>query len=163
VLRLAADRATKKQAHWQSVAVAACEQSGRNCVPVVQSVLPLAKWLAQWPLESDGVQASQASQASQGPQASPVALRWMLSFGEGSVSLADKLSVLADPSADAPPGITCLSGPEGGLSPSEEALARQHGFAPVNLGPRILRAETAPLAVLSVLGLWPGWLAVIGN
>ena len=39
----------------------------------------------------------------------------------------------------------------GGLSPAEEALARANGFAPVTLGPRVLRAETAPLAALGYL------------
>jgi 16S rRNA (uracil1498-N3)-methyltransferase len=48
--------------------------------------------------------------------------------------------------------VTVLSGPEGGLSPSEEAQALAAGFVPVSLGPRVLRAETAPVAVLSVLG-----------
>ena len=47
--------------------------------------------------------------------------------------------------------LVVLSGPEGGLSPSEEALALGAGFAPVTLGPRVLRAETAPLAVLAAL------------
>jgi 16S rRNA (uracil1498-N3)-methyltransferase len=46
--------------------------------------------------------------------------------------------------------VTVLSGPEGGLSPAEEAAALSAGFAPVTLGPRVLRAETAPLAVLAV-------------
>jgi 16S rRNA (uracil1498-N3)-methyltransferase len=46
-----------------------------------------------------------------------------------------------------------LSGPEGGLSPAEEALARAQGFAPVTLGPRVLRAETAPIMALSALVL----------
>ena len=46
-----------------------------------------------------------------------------------------------------------LSGPEGGLSPAEEALARAHGFAPVTLGSRVLRAETAPLAALGYLAI----------
>ena len=46
-----------------------------------------------------------------------------------------------------------LSGPEGGLSPQEEDLALQHGFAPVTLGSRVLRAETAPLAALAALTL----------
>ncbi len=46
-----------------------------------------------------------------------------------------------------------LSGPEGGLSPAEEALARAQGFVPVTLGPRVLRAETAPLAALAALTL----------
>jgi len=44
-----------------------------------------------------------------------------------------------------------LSGPEGGLSPAEEAAALAAGFVPVTLGPRVLRAETAPLAVLARL------------
>jgi 16S rRNA (uracil1498-N3)-methyltransferase len=44
-----------------------------------------------------------------------------------------------------------LSGPEGGLSPAEEAQAIAAGFLPVSLGRRVLRAETAPVAVLSTL------------
>jgi 16S rRNA (uracil1498-N3)-methyltransferase len=46
-----------------------------------------------------------------------------------------------------------LSGPEGGLSPAEEKLAQDTDFAPVTLGPRVLRADTAPLAALSFLAL----------
>jgi 16S rRNA (uracil1498-N3)-methyltransferase len=49
--------------------------------------------------------------------------------------------------------VIVLSGPEGGLSSTEESAARQAGFEAVQLGPRILRAETAPLAVLAWLGL----------
>ncbi|MEO5661325.1 MAG: RsmE family RNA methyltransferase, partial [Polaromonas sp.] len=49
--------------------------------------------------------------------------------------------------------LTFLSGPEGGLSAAEEAAAIACGFQPVTLGPRILRAETAPLAVLAALAL----------
>jgi 16S rRNA (uracil1498-N3)-methyltransferase len=52
-----------------------------------------------------------------------------------------------------PPRFTFLSGPEGGLSPAEEALALTAGFTPVTLGPRVLRAETAPLAALATLTL----------
>jgi 16S rRNA (uracil1498-N3)-methyltransferase len=54
--------------------------------------------------------------------------------------------------ADLPP-VTVLSGPEGGLSPAEETTALAAGFTPVTLGPRVLRAETAPLAVLAALTL----------
>jgi len=49
--------------------------------------------------------------------------------------------------------LVLLSGPEGGLSPDEEAQALAAGFLPVSLGQRVLRAETAPVAVLSALGL----------
>jgi len=44
-----------------------------------------------------------------------------------------------------------LSGPEGGFSAKEEAAARAAGFLPVTLGPRVLRAETAPLAALALI------------
>ena len=47
----------------------------------------------------------------------------------------------------------CLSGPEGGLEAREESAAIAAGFVPVSLGPRVLRAETAPIALLSVLVL----------
>ena len=46
-----------------------------------------------------------------------------------------------------------LSGPEGGLSPAEEQAAVEQGFQAVQLGPRILRADTAPLALLAWLAL----------
>jgi 16S rRNA (uracil1498-N3)-methyltransferase len=50
--------------------------------------------------------------------------------------------------------VITLNGPEGGLTPDEEQAARRAGFVPVSLGPRVLRADTAPLAVLAALG-WP--------
>ena len=47
VLRLAGERAERKVAHWQAVAVAACEQCGRNRVPPIAPVRTLADWLAR--------------------------------------------------------------------------------------------------------------------
>jgi 16S rRNA (uracil1498-N3)-methyltransferase len=70
-------------------------------------------------------------------------LRWLLS--------PQAASPPALPTADAP--LLVLSGPEGGLSPAEEGAARAAGFQAVQLGPRVLRAETAPLAVLAWLAL----------
>jgi 16S rRNA (uracil1498-N3)-methyltransferase len=123
VLKLKGERADKKLAHWQSVAVAAAEQCGRNRVPTVHAAVTLLEWLKQ---------------ATPGE-------RWVLSLSEGTRPLAD----LADMAGTVP--VTVLSGPEGGLSPAEEAAALTAGFVPVTLGPRVLRAETAPLAVLAVL------------
>ena len=123
VLKLKGERADKKLAHWQSVAVAAAEQCGRNRVPTVHAAVTLVEWLKQ---------------AAPGE-------RWVLSLSEGTRPLADMASM-----ASTLP-ITVLSGPEGGLSPAEEAAALTAGFVPVTLGPRVLRAETAPLAVLAVL------------
>ncbi|MBK6469524.1 MAG: 16S rRNA (uracil(1498)-N(3))-methyltransferase [Betaproteobacteria bacterium] len=137
VLRLAGERATRKQAHWQAIAVAACEQCGRARVPVVSPVRELADWLAHAPGELHGT--------TEGP-GRHAPLRVMLSLQPDAVALP------------ALPGtgtgcVFALSGPEGGLTPEEEAAARAAGFRPVALGPRVLRADTAPLALLAWLGI----------
>ena len=125
VLRLSGERAEKKQTHWQAIAVAACEQSGRNRVPVVHPVLGWAAWLA-----------------SVGQRTEQHALRCVLSVHSASVS--------ARAFAQSAPAIECLAGPEGGLSSAEETSAIASGYAPVGLGARVLRSETAPLAALSL-------------
>lgn len=127
VLRLNGERATKKQAHWQAVAAAACEQCGGNRVPCVKPVADLTAWLKS---------------SSLADTAAPV-LFCVLSLADGTQPLA---AVLASQPAHTP--VLFLSGPEGGLSPSEDAAARAAGFVPVTLGPRVLRAETAALAAL---------------
>ncbi len=119
VLKLKGERADKKLAHWQGVAVAAAEQCGRNRVPVIHAAVTLSDWLKK----------------------APPGQRWVLSLSEGTQPLSQM-------PMDGP--VTVLSGPEGGLSPAEEASALAGGFAPVTLGARVLRAETAPLAVLAV-------------
>jgi 16S rRNA (uracil1498-N3)-methyltransferase len=125
VLRLSGERAEKKRSHWQGVAIAACEQCGRNRVPPVHAVLPVPAWLA----------------------AAPAGHRLLLSLQPDSLPLIQHAARL-----DAGP-VIFLSGPEGGLSVTEEQAARAHGFVPVSLGPRTLRAETAPLAALAALTL----------
>ena len=131
VLRLSGERATKKVAHWQSIAVAACEQSGRNQVPPVHPVMTLVDWLRSASL-----------------QASTHNVRLLLSLQAQAQSLKD-----VGAPANATPTFTFLSGPEGGLSAGEEGLALAAGFALATLGPRVLRAETAPLAALATLTL----------
>ena len=136
VLKLKGERADKKLAHWQAVAVAACEQCGRNRVPVVHPAIDLAGWL-----RSPG-------QGPSSPENQDRPQRLLLSLRPGTVPLRE-----ATGSADGQRPVLFLSGPEGGLSPAEEDLALQHGFAPATLGPRVLRAETAPLAALAALTL----------
>ena len=127
VLRLSGERAEKKRAHWEAIAVAACEQCGRNRVPVIHPVQSFTGWL-------------ETNEAS--------AVRLVLSLAEGTRSLADTLQAPNDQ------GVTVLSGPEGGLSSTEEQQAIARGFAPITLGARVLRAETAALAALvSLAGL----------
>jgi 16S rRNA (uracil1498-N3)-methyltransferase len=131
VLRLSGERATKKQAHWQSVALAACEQCGGNRVPVIHPVCELAAWLKGQP----------------GQEPSPT-IRCVLSLASGTQPLS---ATVAQHAGSDP--LLLLSGPEGGLSVNEDAQARSAGFAPVTLGLRILRAETAALAALALLVL----------
>lgn len=130
VLKLKGERADKKQAHWQAIAVAACEQCGRNRVPQIHTARSLADWLA--------------TQAT-APEAASVRLVLSLRPGTGLLRVAS-----AEMGA-----VTLLSGPEGGLTSAEEDLALQQGFVPITLGPRVLRAETAPLAALAAWTLWP--------
>jgi 16S rRNA (uracil1498-N3)-methyltransferase len=129
VLRLSGERADKKQAHWQSVAVASCEQCGGNRVPTVHPLQTLAQWLKSTPTRS----------ADQ-----PSLQRLLLSLREGAQPVREL------PMEGATEALF-LSGPEGGLSPAEEDAALQAGFAPASLGARVLRAETAALAALTLL------------
>jgi 16S rRNA (uracil1498-N3)-methyltransferase len=74
------------------------------------------------------------------------ARRWMLSPGAGE-------ALASQPRPDGP--VQLLVGPEGGLSEREIDIALTIGFKPLSLGPRILRAETAPLAALATMqSLW---------
>ena len=125
VLKLKGERAEKKIAHWQGVAIAAAEQCGRNRVPNIHPAVTLAEWVKK----------------------APPGERWVLSLSEGTQPVAQVLGQA--PKMPMTP-VTVLSGPEGGLSPAEELAALSAGFLPVTLGPRVLRAETAPLAVLAL-------------
>lgn len=130
VLRLAGERAARRHAHWQGIVRAASEQCGRTALMAVEPLRELGAWLAALP-------------PAPPPQAEA---RWVLDFADDA----------RPPTAWArPAAITTLSGPEGGLTPAELQAARAAGFAPLTLGPRVLRAETAPLALLAWAGLAP--------
>ncbi len=119
-MKLAGDRAQKRTAHWQAVAQSACEQCGRNRVPVVAELLSLEEWLAM-------------------PARAP---RLMLHpDADGSLMAV----------AGSMPALSLLIGPEGGFSDREVALAAKQGVQAVKFGPRVLRTETAGLAVMAAL------------
>jgi 16S rRNA (uracil1498-N3)-methyltransferase len=130
VLRLVGERAEKKQAHWQAITHAACEQSGRNRVPHIHAIKTLSEYLsAQKSAETNST------------------IRIILSLSPGSAAL---VQAIPDKGCEA---ILVLSGAEGGLSPSEESKALATGYQPVTLGNRVLRAETAAIATLTALTL----------
>ena len=134
VVRLSGERAARRHAHWQRIVQAACEQCGRNRLPDVAPAREFGAWLDELP---------------------PVSAE-----GELRVLLSPRASVPFAALPDAAPKgeVTLLIGPEGGLSPQEEDAARARGFSAVGLGPRVLRTETAGIAVLAALAArWGGW------
>ncbi len=120
-VKLDADRVEKRVAHWRSVVVSACEQSGRATVPEVAAPVALA----------DAARSADA------------ALKLTLD-PEGEHAL----SALSAPS---PASVAIAIGPEGGWSPRDRELLRAAGFAGLKLGPRVLRTETAGLAAIAAL------------
>jgi 16S rRNA (uracil1498-N3)-methyltransferase len=130
VVRLSGERAEKKQAHWQAVAVSACEQCGRNRVPVIDVPESLNAWLARQTPQAEVVHGVLSLHASTQPLSA-------LRAGAGASKTTWVL----------------LNGPEGGLTDAEDAAARAKGFAAVSLGERVLRAETAALGALALLTL----------
>ena len=129
VLRLTGERADKKQVHWRGVAVAACEQCGRNRVPLIHAPASLNDWLK---ISEQAIESANSK-------------RLLLSLRSETQSLAEVAGNQGP--------LTFLSGPEGGLNAVEEAAALACSFVPVTLGQRVLRSETAPMACLSYLML----------
>jgi 16S rRNA (uracil1498-N3)-methyltransferase len=126
VVKLAAERAAKRQDHWQKIAISACEQSGRTRPPLVEVPLTLKEWFGQRSQRAD--------------------VELILQPGA-----ANNLSAI-----EAPQTKVCLMiGPEGGFSQSEYDDAGLCGFRPVSLGPRVLRTETAAITALAIAqSLW---------
>lgn len=129
VVRLSGARADKRIAHWQNIAIAACEQSKRLRVPIIWPLCTLKDWLPNC------VEANTNSQ------------HWILSLNPAAQTLVQRMAARSHSATD----ICLLSGAEGGFTPEEEAHATQQGFAPISLGPHVLRAETAPIAALGAL------------
>ena len=121
VVRLTTERGQKREQHWLKVVQSACEQSGRNRVPQVDSVWDLERWNA----------------------ALPEGVTKLLLSPDGNISLTG----LARPSCS----VAIMVGPEGGWSQEECRWAEKAGFQSIRLGPRVLRTETAALALISVL------------
>jgi 16S rRNA (uracil1498-N3)-methyltransferase len=125
VVRLDERQAARKLRHWQAIVAGACEQSGRSVLPEVRAPLELARYLAEATREG----------------------RRLVLSPNGPASLAGLASATAR--------VELLIGPEGGLDDAELDAAGRVGFAPVRLGPRVLRTETAGIVALAVLqALW---------
>ena len=122
-VKLDAARGARRLEHWRAVAIAACEQCGRNVLPQLDPPAPLAACLAAQPADAPGA-------------------RWMLHPGE-----ATRLRDAGIGTAQ----LALAVGPEGGLGEADLATLRQAGYRTLALGPRILRTETAGLAAIAAL------------
>jgi len=120
-LNLKSDRVEKKLTHWKGIAISACEQCGRNIIPAITTPVLLNNWLND--------------------------------------SNEDELNLMLAPSAGkhlnnitySQENITLLIGPEGGLSGNEITQCLDHGLTGIQMGPRILRTETAAVTSLSII------------
>jgi len=122
--QLEAIRAIGRIARWQKIAREAARQCGRSDVPSIDAVVPLTTALHA--VTKD-------------------ALRLILWEGARENGLGPLLPTTR------PPEVVVAIGPEGGFSPTEVEAARAAGFIPAGLGPRVLRTETAALAVLAIV------------
>ena len=121
-VRLDAARAEKRMAHWRNVVGSACGQSGRACIPAIAAPQALAASVMSLP--------EQTLRLTLDPQ------------GE------HRLATLAQAPAN---GVVIAIGPEGGWSPRDRRQLADAGFQGLQLGPRILRTETAGLAAIAAL------------
>ena len=127
VVRLSAEREEKKLARWRRVVIAACEQCGRNRLPILREAMSVADYTGA-PRDAS--------------------LRLLLS-PEGKTGLGEMKQQIGHT-------LTIAAGPEAGFSDEEERLLQRAGFVPVRLGQRILRTETAALAALAALNAIAG-------
>ena len=128
VVRLAGERALKRQVHWQGVIVAASEQCGRNRLARLAELANFATWIAH-----------------------PDRQRPILLTPRATQSLPDWAR------QQPPHALSLLIGPEGGFTREEEDAAIGAGALALSMGPRILRAETAGITAVAALNaLWGG-------
>ncbi len=126
VVRLDPKQADSRLRHWRAIAIAACEQCGRNTLPEIAAPATLASFLPSIEADSMRVILSPAG-------------RWRV---------RDLKAADIDASGAA---LTVLIGPEGGLTESEQRSAAGAGFRALSLGPRVLRTETAAIAALATI------------
>jgi 16S rRNA (uracil1498-N3)-methyltransferase len=135
-LKLDAERAEKRVAHWNAVAISACEQCGRNRVPSVSDVQSLASALTR--------------SGEQGRRTAILHPQGGISLSSWAAQAAQGTQVAQVAQAPGVP-LALLIGPEGGFTDQEIDQAIAQGATKVTFGPRTLRTETAGLAALAAI------------
>jgi 16S rRNA (uracil1498-N3)-methyltransferase len=119
-VKLSNERWSKKHEQWQKLAIAACEQCGRNVLPVLHAPSLFSDWVN-------------------------------LSTNQVRLTLHPRAEKAFRHVAMPPAGAKLLIGPEGGFSDKEIYQTEQNGFQTIQLGPRVLRTETAAITAISAL------------
>lgn len=150
VVRLDEAQAASKQAHWRAVAVSACEQCGRNRLPIVEPPQPLLSYLGALAPATDTDRALrlvlEPERAHQTPRgARPIEAHSI----DGEIPAASSAQIAI--------------GPEGGFTPDELEAFDLSAFSRVALGPRVLRTETAAIAAIAVLQARFGDLSAVSD
>src|SRR5690606_16632715 len=128
VIQLSGERREKRLRHWQRIAISASEQCGRNRLMDVAPVQTLQEWFAQ----AD----AQVLKLACHPEAKND-LEAAVQHHDGALAL--------------------MVGPEGGWSDEELAIMQEHGLEPVRFGRRVLRTETAGIALMAALAAIKRW------
>ncbi len=123
IAKLDAAREQRKLAHWQSIMISACEQSGRATLVNIAAINTLEGYLQSSPTSITNEQ------------------RWILSPSDNENNTKPEKVESA----------IIVIGPESGFDAEEIEAARQTQFMPLQLGPRVLRTETAGPAVIAIL------------
>jgi len=124
VVKIKNEKIEKKLLHWRQVSIAACEQCGRAEIPTIYKPVNIIKYLEKIS-ESD-----KTTKIILSPEATK-------SLNNSTPNIKQDIKVLI--------------GPEGDFTKQELDYSIQKGFSPIKIGPRILRTETAPICILSIL------------
>lgn len=122
--------AEKRAERWRRLAHEAAQQSRRSDVPLIYDPGPLAARV----------------------RAAATGVRIVLAEQERTTTLRALVEEAQEAAGEEMPALEIALGPEGGWAPEEEALFDANGWKAASLGPRILRAETAAIAALAVVG-----------
>jgi len=145
VVRLDENQSMSKQAHWRAVAVSACEQSGRNRLPSVDTPLPLLSYLGGL-AQSPGKEALRLVLEPEHAQRAELGAR-AIDFASPASASSAQIAI----------------GPEGGFAPEELDAFDLSAFIRMGLGPRVLRTETAAIAAIVVLQARFGDLSAVSH
>lgn len=126
VVKIDAKKEASKISRWQAIAESAAKQSKRSIIPQIKPVMTMKEALAY----AGGMDVK-------------------LMPYENAKGIAQTRRIIGDIQREE--SVAILVGPEGGFEPQEVTDAKEAGFAPVTLGKRILRTETAGMMMLSVL------------